>query len=215
MDIEKIKLNQTMRKDAVKDAIQFKFKDAVKSYEVKLLKAVTDYVLSRKDNKAAIDAYKNLDSNMRSLVRVSNTITLSDKNGDRISLKISNAMQYLMYGSNDYHRPFLNKERDGYAYNQYVELTFAKPLITTDFTFKDKTPVSLQKVFDARKLLMAEIDGFAHNAYHALTQVKSIKEVREYIPALEQFIAVPEKEFTKMVPYSFFNKVNKSINLKK
>ena len=213
MDIEKLKLNQTMRKDAVKSAIQFKFKKAVAYYEAKLLKTVTAYVLSRKDNKSAIAAYAKLDQNMKSLVRVSNTITLSNKDSGRFILKISNCMQYLSLGCNESYFPFMGKQRDSHDYNQYIELTFSVPLITTDFIFEDKLPVSIQKVFDDRKALMSEIDLFAHNAYHALAQVKSIKEVREFIPALEQFIPVPEKEFTKLVPYSFFNKVNKSVNL--
>ena len=213
MDIEKMKLNQTMRKDAVKDAIQFKFKDAVKAYEAKLLKVVTAYVLGRKDNKANIEAYSKLSDDMKSLVRVNDAITLSDKDGNRFSLRISSAMQYLTYSQNEYYYPFMSNARDGQDYNQYIKLTFAKPLIKTDFVFDEKMPVSIKKVFDERKSLMAEIESFAHNAYHALAQVKSIKEVREYIPALEQFIPIPEKEFTKMVPYSFFNKVNKSVNL--
>lgn len=208
-----MKLNQTMRKDAVKDAIQFKFKDAVKAYEAKLLKVVTTYALSRKANKENIAEYEGLSQNMKNMIRITDKVYLIGKDGQRFTLPISNSMQYLTYGCTDYHHPFMKKARDAYDYEQVVTLTYAKPLVETEFVFEDKLPAPIQKLFDERKKLMANIDAFAHNAYHALTQVKTIKEVREYIPALEQFIPIPEKEFTKMVPYSFFNKVNKSINL--
>jgi len=183
MNIEKLKLNQSMRKDAVKAAIQFKFKKAVKSYEAKLLKVVTAYALGRKDNKANIEAYGKLSDDMKSLVRVSTDITLSDKDNNRFILSISSGMQYLTYSQNEYYYPFMKRERDGYEYNQYVKLIFAKPLVKSDFVFDDKMPVVIRKILDERKVLMKEIESFAHNAYHALTQVKSIKEVREFIPS--------------------------------
>ena len=219
MDIAKLKLNQHMRKTAVKEAIQFKFKKQVIAYKAQMKKAIADYALSRKENKEVIKLYETLPDNLKKLVRLTSSVTLAtvDKNGDESKniLSIDCSMLYLDLGNNSAYFPFAADSIERLGYRQTTELTFAKPLVDTHFVFTaDKIPSTIKKAFEVRKQLIASIETFAHDSYHALTQVKSLKDVREYVPALEQFIPIPEKEFTKMVPYSFFKKVNDSINLK-
>lgn len=218
MDITNIKLTQSMRKEAVKAAIQFKFKKRVTAYEAQMKKAISDYALSRKVNKDCIEAYDSMSDNIKKLVRLSSTITIAtaDKNGNEYKdmLTIDCGMKYLGYGANDDYYPFTDTNGKN-SYHQKTELVFSKPLVDTHFAFlKGKRPATIQKAFDVRAELIKEIKEFAHDSYHALVQVKSLKDVREYIPALEQFIPIPEKDFTKMVPFSFFKKVNESINLR-
>lgn len=208
-----------MRKEAVKAAIQFKFKKRVDAYTAQINKAISDYALNRKANKTAIESYNSLSDEMKKLVRLTSSVTLAtvDKDGNESNniLTVSCGMLYLDHGTNSIYYPFIKNTKDVNEYCQKTNLAFSKPLIDTHFVFpKGKMPAAIQKAFDVRKLLMADIETFAHNSYHALVQVKSLKDVREYIPALEQFIPIPEKEFTKMVPYTFFKKVNESINLK-
>lgn len=219
MDITKIKLTQFMRKEAVKEAIQFKFKKRVDAYTAQMKKAITDYALSRKSNKLLIEEYANLSDEMKKLVRLSSSITIATVDSDDYEIKdiltIDCGMKYLDYGANDLYYPFAPTSNERNSYAQKTDLVFSKALSDTHFVFKKGSrPASIQKAFDVRKQLMADINAFAYDSYHALVQVKSLKEVREYIPALEQFIPIPEKDFTKMVPFSFFKKVNESINLR-
>ena len=219
MDITKIKLTQFMRKEAVKDAIQFKFRKRVDAYTAQMKKAIREYALGRKDNKVLIEEYDTLSDGMKKLVRLSSSITIAaiDSNDSETKdvLTIDCGMKYLDYGVNDLYYPFAPTGNERSSYYQKTDLVFSKALSSTHFVFKKGSrPASIQKAFDVRKVLMADIHTFANDSYHALVQVKSLKEVREYIPALEQFIPIPEKDFTKMVPFSFFKKVNESINLK-
>lgn len=216
MEIEKLKINQGMRKEATRAAIQHKFKKRVEDYHHKLKHVIQLHVLGHKDNKEAIAAYNQLGEKLKRLVRVQNTVylkkTTNDKGAtDNIMLAITSNMDFLKVDSEN-HFPFCTR-REVSEYAQSVDLPFSYPLVENYFTFDlDKIPVKIQKQLDIRKELMDEINEFAKNTYHALCHVKNIKEVRENIPALEQFISIPEKQFTQMVPYSFFQKVNKSVN---
>ena len=213
-DIEKLKLNQTMRKEAVKAAIQFKFKKRVENYRKQIHTAITNYALTRKENKQAIEAYNDLNDDFKRLVRLFSNIYIVDKDDNNIMIEMSVGMKYLTYSvsDNEIYHPFIDSRDKARAYGQTTKLTFSQPLITSTFKFEDKLPSSINKALIVRNELMKEIEQFSHDAYHALSQVKTLKQVREYIPALEQFIPIPEKEFTKMVPFSFFNKVNDSVN---
>jgi hypothetical protein len=219
MEIEKIKITQAMRKEATKLAIQHKFKKVVEEYDKKLVSIVTDYVLNYKCNKDAIDTYKNLTEDFKQLVRLESAIYLkTNKDDDKthsenIMTEITSNMTYLKEDHNDSYFPFCSSNK-AYTHNQNVKLTFSYPLIKHFFDFdKNKVPVKIQKHLNFRKELIEEINDFANNTYHALCHVKSIKDIRENIPALEQFIPVPEKQFTQLVPYAFFQKVNKSVNI--
>ena len=97
---------------------------------------------------------------MKTLVRVSNTIYLLDKDNNNYILPISNSMQYLTYGGHEYYFPFVKGARSCYEYEQSVKMTFSYPLITTSFLFEDKLPSTIKKLFNERKILMAEIDSF-------------------------------------------------------
>lgn len=219
MEIEKIRITQVMRKEATKLAIQHKFKKVVEEYNKKLISIVTDYAVNYKCNKDAIDTYKNLSEDFKKLVRVENSIYLrTNKDDDENDLQnlmteITSDMPYLKEDHNDSYFPFCAGNKV-YSHNQYVKLTFSYPLIRQFFDFNEnKVPVKIQKHLNFRKELIKEINDFAKDTYHAFCHVKSIKEVRENIPALEQFIPVPDKQFTQLVPYSFFQKVNKSVNI--
>lgn len=219
MSIAKIKITQLMRKAAVREALQVKFKKRVEAYEKQMQKAISDYALSRKINKDVIDIYDNLTDGIKSLVRIHSHVYISSvgKNGKALRdiLTVDCGFKYLGTGTgtDDSHYPFAT--HDGrLAYYQSTKLKFSKPLLEYDFVLKDKKPAGIQKAFDVRDILIKDIETFAHNTYHALYQVKNLKELREHVPALEQFIPVPEKEFTKLVPYSFFKKVNESVNSK-
>jgi hypothetical protein len=216
MEIEKIKITQSMRKVATREAIQHKFKKRVEEYHKKLKDITTNYVVNSKENKLAIEAYKNLSEDFKNLVRVENVITFKvneePKNVHKnLMLTITSNMDYLKEDSEN-HFPFC-KRGETSEYSQSVVLPFSYPLIKNFFVFSvNKIPAKLQNHLNVREELIKEIDEFAKNTYHALCHVKSVKEIRENVPALEQFIPVPEKQFTQLVPYSFFQKVNKSIN---
>ena len=216
MEIDKLKINQTMRKDATMAAIQHIFKKRADAYYKSLRVAVESYVKSVKCNSDAITAYAELSPEFKRLVRMDNTIRLTElpedpeNSNDYIMTEISCSMDYLILGSEKYY-PFC-KQVYSKNYMQKVELAFSYPLIKSSFEFPTgKVPAVIQKQLDIRKKLMDEVVVFANDTYHALCHVKSIKEVRTYIPALEQFVPIPEKAFTQMVPNSFFDKVNKSI----
>jgi hypothetical protein len=211
MDIEKLRITQAMRKEAVILALQHKFKKKVDAYTKNVIVTVQKYALSRKCNKEAIDTYSNLSPEFKTLVRVSSRVCLLNKEGEYVALAITNGMRYLDFGCNEDYLPFCAKNAVS-RYHRHVDLPFSYPLLQTDFKFEDKVPASIQKLLDVRKELMGEIDAFAKNTYHALCHVKNIKDIRTYMPAIEQFVPIPEKEFTKIVPYSFFDKVNKSVN---
>jgi hypothetical protein len=211
MEIEKIKLTQGLRKEAVKEAIQSKFKKRVEIYLKKLKCSLSHYALTRKSNKESIHTYSTLSDDFKRLVVVSSVVSFKDDQG-RLPMAITCGMKYLDYGCNNPHLPFCtDSEYRGIVGS--VTLPFSYPLIETDFTFDDnKTPLSIQCHLDHRLELITEINSFAKNMYHALCHVKNMKEVRQFVPALEQFIPLPEKQFTKIVPHSFFDKVNKSVN---
>jgi hypothetical protein len=218
MEIEKIRITQPMRKSATKLAIKHKFSTIVEEYHKKLKAITTDYAINIKDNKNAIETYKNLNEDFKKLVRLQSSIYFKTfKNNDKttekfLMLEITADMEYLKNTDETYF-PFCDtyKARN---HSQAVDLTFSYPLIKYYFTFdEDKIPVKIQKHLNFRKELIKEINEFANNTYHAFCHVKNIKEVRENMPALEQFIPVPEKQFTQLVPYSFFQKVNKSVNI--
>ena len=82
MDITKIKLTQFMRKEAVKDAIQFKFRKRVDAYTAQMKKAIREYALGRKDNKVLIEEYDTLSDGMKKLVRLSSSITIASIDSD-------------------------------------------------------------------------------------------------------------------------------------
>jgi hypothetical protein len=211
MEIEKLKITQGMRKEAVKEAMQHKFKKRVEIYLKKLNDSFSNYALTRKSNKESIYVYSTLSDDFKRLVVVSNILKFKDDQGS-FPIAITCGMKYLDYGCNTAYLPFCT-DREYRGVVPSVELPFSYPLIETDFTFDDnKIPLSIQCHLDQRLELINEINAFAKDMYHALCHVKNIKEVREFVPSLEQFIPIPEKEFTKIVPYSFFDKVNKSVN---
>ncbi len=218
MDIEKIKLTQAMRKTATADAITFKFGAAVEDYRKELVKVVTQYVSGVKANALLLAEYDKLSPEIRELVRISNGIRFSQKAKDPKSAStviytaLAVNLRFLSPSGKDTFAVFgTSSELD--RYHQGVNLHSSICIKETDFMFPyGKIPSVLGKVLAKRAKLISEIEKFGEDTYHALFQVKNIKEVRKYVPSLEQFLDIPDKKFTKIVPYEFYDKVNKSIN---
>lgn len=206
-----------MRKIATRLAIQEKFKDLVEEYHKELVTVVTKYVENIPSNKAAITTYNNCTDDFKRLVRLESSISMykrdASNNGNvNFFTHITNTFDFLGIDGAKEYSPFTKKADNRNMYYQSVKLVFSLSLIETSFNFTDSVPVEIQDMFDKRKQLMNQIDVFANDVYHAFCQVKNIKEVRQHIPALEQYIDIPEKKFTRLVPYSFFDAVNKSVN---
>lgn len=216
MEIEKVKLTQTMRKLAVQEAIQHRFKEEVEQWEKDLRDVLTELVKKIPVNQQNIETYSKLTEEMKRLVRVESKVYIQAKQNDSIYYsKICNVINcqfdFLAMSGDKFYYPFINPSKNSSSY-WCISLVHSLPLTCNYIDITEHTPKPLELLLLRRKELMSKIEVFATEAYHALVQVKNIKEVRQHIPALEQFLDIPEKQFTKLVPYSFFDKVNKSIN---
>ncbi len=220
MEIEKIKLTQAMRKDAVYKAVHHKFTKRVDAFKQEMITVVSVLVINDPSNAELISDYSTLTDAMRKLVMLQGTINVC-RERDEGECHANGYLHTVLYVD----LPFLSSngkdacavfgEYNGHSYTkQHVSLHHSLPLSKTTFTYpKGKYPASLSKILAKRKALIREITDFGTDVYHALYQVKNIKEVRQHIPALEQFLDIQDKQFTKLVPYAFYNKVNKSINV--
>lgn len=221
MEIEKLKLNQTMRKEAVISAAKATFGKRVEKLNAEIRKVFETYVVSRPVSKKLQAEYENASDNMKKLINVTNVVSFQyrdeKKNVYDLHLNVlTYGLKFLSsHGKDEVH--IFDDTNSSWKYTSKCSITLGKrmPLLDTVIYFeKGKFPAAIQKVLDKRDLLMKEVVKFATDMYHALVHIKNIKEVRQHLPAIEKFLDIPEKQFTQMVPHTFFNRVNKSVMTK-
>lgn len=220
--IQKTTITKTMKLEALQAAIQHKFKQRVDTLEKVLKDAVTAYTLANPDNVVSQAMYDNADDDCRKLIRQTTDIYLNKilptiKDGketmkeESVGTRLVVDLDFLSPNDPyaDIRFPFSREKR---YYVNTVSLTFSKCLLASSFTFtEDGEPDWLKSFIRNRDLLEKEIYIFAKDLHHAMFNLKKLHEFRTHLPAMEQFINIPDKEFTKLVPTDFFDKVNKAI----